>query len=87
MNDDYISLEVVANKIRISDGRLLAIYYPHREVWEMNLWNGAGSYMGTISIPKIKEDQITEYAMLIGCWVDCTEPEAARFLGEREVVY
>lgn len=86
MSDDYICLEVDVNKIRVSDGRILAIYYPDQEVWKMNLWNGACSYMGTISIPKIKEDQITKYAMLMGWWVDCTEPEAARFLGEREVV-
>lgn len=85
MSDDYICLEVNVNKVRLSDGRILAIYYPDREVWEMNLWNGVGSYMGTISIPKIKENQITEYAMLMGWWVDCTEPEAARFLGEKEV--
>lgn len=85
MSDDYICLEVDLNKILLSDGRILAIYYPDREVWEMNLWNTTGYYMGVITIPKIGEDQITEYAMFMGWWVDCTEPEAARFLGEKEV--
>lgn len=85
MSDDYICLEVDVNKIRLSDGRILAIYYPDREVWEMNFWVVTGDYKGVISIPKIREDQITEYAMIMGWWVYCTEPEAARFLGEKEV--
>lgn len=87
MCDYDLCLEVAANKIRISDGRILALYYPDREVWEMNLWNTTGYYIGVITIPKIGEDQITEYAMLMGWWVDCTEPEVARRLGEKEVIY
>lgn len=77
MNNNFDHLIIEPNKLFFPDGRLLACFFPEREVWECYKWHGS-DFIGIVVIGLHQEDFILDQAMFEGIWVDCLECERAR---------